>query len=332
MKVYVVITSIGNPTKSVVEYAKNKEMHIVVIGDRKTPIDWHYNKVTYISPQMQEDLFPEFSRLLPWDHYSRKMIGYLWSIKEGADVIFDTDDDNIPYENWSLPAFNGEFDTVLKDLGHDFDFFNIYKLFSDEFIWPRGYPLDMIISSLRKSKIRKKFHNKIGIFQSLVDRNPDVDAIYRLLINKDVYFKRREPVVLDSNIFCPFNSQATFFTKECFELLYLPAFVTFRFTDILRGIVAQPILWNMDLRLGFSSPIVYQIRNYHNLMKDFESEIPCYLNTHRALQFVVDALKNRRSSVSPIIQVYENIFRRGIVLEKELVLCKTWVENLRYLL
>ena len=40
--------------------------------------------------------------------------------------------------------------------------------------------------------------------------------------------------------------------------MYLPTFVTFRFTDILRSYVAQPIMWNAGYRLGFTNATVTQ--------------------------------------------------------------------------
>ena len=71
------------------------------------------------------------------------------------------------------------------------------------------------------------------------------------------------------------------FRKEFFPLLYLPSFVTFRFTDILRGFVAQPILWKAGFNLGFTEATVFQERNAHNYVRDFESEIPMYLHTEK---------------------------------------------------
>ena len=104
--------------------------------------------------------------------------------------------------------------------------------------------------------------NKIGIWQGLADLDPDVDAIYRLTSNKEVTFDKGDPIVLGKETWCPFNSQNTLFASpQFFPLLYLPAFVTFRFTDILRGYVAQPILQAAGYRLGFTEATVYQDRN-----------------------------------------------------------------------
>ena len=35
-------------------------------------------------------------QLIPWNHFGRKNVGFLYAIAHGAHVIYDTDDDNIP--------------------------------------------------------------------------------------------------------------------------------------------------------------------------------------------------------------------------------------------
>lgn len=78
--------------------------------------------------------------------------------------------------------------------------------------------------------------------QGLADENPDVDAIYRLTNDTPCYFDERAPVVLEAGTLCPFNSQNTATRRELFPLLYMPVFITFRFTDILRGLAAYEAL------------------------------------------------------------------------------------------
>ena len=36
-----------------------------------------------------------FIRQLPWNSFGRKNVGYVYAISQGAEVIFDFDDDNI---------------------------------------------------------------------------------------------------------------------------------------------------------------------------------------------------------------------------------------------
>ncbi|MEJ7663681.1 MAG: hypothetical protein WKG07_31160 [Hymenobacter sp.] len=195
------------------------------------------------------------------------MVGYLHAIQKGAQVIIDTDDDNIPYDGWQFPATEGTFATAPADKG----FVNIYKNFTSHHIWPRGYPLDLILNAdhnLKEEELTQQ-EAKIGIWQGLADSDPDVDAIYRLVDNTEIFFDKRAPIVLPEGTLCPFNSQNTMIRRELFPLLYLPAYVTFRFTDILRGLVAQPIMWAHGYRLGFTEATVIQVRNPHDYVKDF---------------------------------------------------------------
>ena len=83
----------------------------MVAGDRKTPVDWEYENVQFLSASAQEERGFTLSATLPWNHYCRKMVGYLEAIRLGAEQIVDTDDDNIPKENGSFPESQAEFET-----------------------------------------------------------------------------------------------------------------------------------------------------------------------------------------------------------------------------
>jgi hypothetical protein len=175
----------------------------------------------------------------------------------------------------------------------------------------------------------QKSSSNVGIWQFLADNDPDVDAIYRLLFNEVITFTQREPIVLEQGVFCPFNSQNTLFTRDAFPLLYLPAFVSFRFTDILRGIVAQPLLWAHDLRLGFGPATAIQERNPHDYMKDFESEITTYLHTERAAYLAIDVVKHENSMTDNLIAVYEKLADNNIVSSQEVELLNAWVKDIQ---
>ena len=155
--------------------------------------------------------------------------------------------------------------------------------------------------------------------------NPDVDAIYRLTNNTPIYFNWRAPLVLAQDACCPFNSQNTYFRKEVFPLLYLPSTVTFRFTDILRGLVAQPILWAAGYHLGFAGATVLQKRNPHDYLKDFESEIPCYLQAEKVVQIAKEAVSPERSISENMLAVYRALSDKGIVSENELEILSCWL-------
>ena len=325
----VVITSIFAPTKAVNKIASFAEYNLVVAGDKKSPADWSEPNVTYLSVADQEAAGFRMSEKLPFNHYGRKMIGYLHAIREGAEVIVDTDDDNIPYDGWTFPATTGAFATSPANKG----FVNIYKNFTSHHIWPRGYPLDLILDpnhDLKEDELTQQ-EAQIGIWQGLADSDPDVDAIYRLIDNTEIFFDKRPPIVLAEGTLCPFNSQNTAVRRELFPLLYLPAYVTFRFTDILRGLVAQPIMWAHGYRLGFTEATVLQERNPHDYMKDFESEIPCYLHPNRVIAAVSRAIDKGNTVAENLRLAYAELAKENIVSAQEIELLDLWLADINAL-
>ncbi|RZK32804.1 MAG: DUF288 domain-containing protein [Hymenobacter sp.] len=322
----IVITSIFAPTEAVTKFANLPDYQLVVAGDKKSPADWQAANVTYLDVAAQEALGFGMSTKLPFNHYGRKMMGYLHAIREGAEVIVDTDDDNIPYDDWAFPAMSGSFATAPADKG----FVNIYKNFTSHHIWPRGYPLDLILNKdhdLKEAELTQQ-EAKIGIWQGLADSDPDVDAIYRLVDNTEIFFNKRAPIVMPVGTLCPFNSQNTLVRRELFALLYLPAYVTFRFTDILRGLVAQPIMWAHGYRLGFTQATVLQVRNPHDYVKDFESEIPCYLHPNRVIAAVQRAIKPGHTVAEDLRAAYAELLAENIVTAQEIELLDLWLADI----
>jgi hypothetical protein len=62
--------------------------------------------------------------------------------------------------------------------------------------------------------------------------------------------------------------------------------VTFRVTDIMRGYWAQRILWDIGGALSFRRPSVDQIRNVHDYLEDFESELQLYSEAGKLTHFL----------------------------------------------
>jgi len=263
-----------------------------------------------------------FSNALPWNSYTRKNIGYIHAISLGAEIIYDTDDDNIPLNNWDKsPSFDVDLEVINKP-----DFVNMYSFFTEKHVWPRGFPLQNILGN-SVSISNSNEMSKIGVWQFLADEDPDVDAIYRLTDNKPIYFNKRAPLILGEGTCCPFNSQNTYFRSEVFPLLYLPSTVSFRFTDILRGLVAQPILWAAGYRLGFGEATVIQKRNPHDYLTDFESEIPGYLLADQVVALAKNSVSYDRTIKDNLLSVYEALKSEEIVSEHEIKVLKLWLKT-----
>jgi hypothetical protein len=320
----IVITTINTPTEAVEKFSALPSHDLVVVGDKKTPRDWRCGRTAFLGVDSPDVAGFSLAAALPFNHYCRKMLGYLHAMKAGAETIVDTDDDNIPKSGWSFPAFEGAFDSIPSDLG----FINIYKRFSNRPIWPRGLPLRLIKDKgAFVDRIRVE-DAKVGVWQGLADEDPDVDAIYRLTSDEPCNFERRAPTVLGRGTITPFNSQNTQFRRELFPLLYLPARVTFRFTDILRSFVAQPIMWKRGYTLGFVEATVVQKRNPHDYFKDFVSEIPMYEHTEKSVEVVAGSLTDGGTIADDLRAAYAALHRAGIVPSEELPILDCWLKDL----
>ncbi len=325
MKTFVVITSIFEPTDAVRAMSQDPNSQVVVVGDRKTPQNWHCDRVEYLSVAQHHDVCPSLHEALPFNHYCRKMVGYLYAVARGAECIVDTDDDNIPKADWRFPDSEGIFSCTEQNRG----FVNIYELYTDQKIWPRGLPLNLIAarSDIEKGLIRKPC--RVGVWQGLADEDPDVDAVYRLIGGPPCFFAEREPGVLGQGTVGPFNSQNTLFHRDLFALLYLPTRVTFRFTDILRGLVAQPIMWLLGYHLGFTNATVVQKRNPHDYMADFLSEIPMYRHCQAVVTTACETVSSRHSIEDNLFNVYDALESRQIVEKEEMRVLTTWLKDIQ---
>lgn len=275
----VVVTTINPPTRAVEEIVRDAGQlgaEFVIVGDSKSPLDFDQPGATYLSLEAQRTAGFRYGEIAPARHYARKNVGYLAAIRNGASVLIETDDDNIPRpEFWAARQA-----TVQARLCEAADWTNVYGWYADSLIWPRGLPLERVRTPPPPWNSLPETEVYCPIQQGLADENPDVDAIYRLVLPLPVDFRRRGPVAL-RGAWCPFNSQNTTFFRPAFPLLYLPYHCSFRMTDIWRSFVAQRIAYLNDWGVLFHDATVFQERNEHSLIRDFEEEVPGYLNNDR---------------------------------------------------
>lgn len=322
----IIITSINYPTDAVRSFSKLKDYRLIVVGDKKTPSDWSCEGAVFLPVDKQSQVGRHLNKIVPYNHYSRKMLGYLYAFEMNAQCIIDTDDDNNPKAGFSFPAFEGKYDMIKRNQG----FINIYKYFTNQKIWPRGLPLKNINKNYEFSNNVKNSECRVGVWQGLADETPDVDAIYCLVDNKSCIFEMRKPIVLSEGTISPFNTQNTLIHKELFPLLYLPAYVTFRFTDILRGLVAQPIMWLYGYLLGFTGATVIHERNSHDYFKDFISEIPIYQNTEQVVEIVLKTICKQFSLSENLFIAYEALVDAGIVKKNEIAVLSAWLKDIDF--
>lgn len=298
----------------------------VVIGDVPSPADFRLEGCRFYGLEAQAQLDFRTAALVPKRHYARKNIGYLLAMQAGAGVIVETDDDNFPLRAfWDERAVTHTVSTVEQA-----GWLNAYAYFSEVNIWPRGLPLDEVRSAVPDYGSLPERPVHCPVQQGLANENPDVDAIYRLALPLPVDFRLDRRIALGAGVWCPFNSQNTTWFREAFPLLYLPAFCSFRMTDIWRSFVVQRIGWECGWSLLFHEPTVYQKRNDHNLMRDFEDEIPGYLQNRRIADILERASLRSGTEhlTNNLYACYEQLTRNGIFKADELALVEGWISDI----
>jgi len=298
----------------------------IAIGDESSPEGFDLVGCRFYSLKEQRKLGFKYAELCPTRHYARKNIGYLVAMQSGASLIIETDDDNIPYEEFWAPRIRNQSVRAITDGG----WINIYRYFSELQIWPRGLPLDNINNPVPAFEDLPIKDVDSPIQQGLSDTDPDVDALYRLILPLPLSFRKDRRVALKSGSWSPFNSQNTTWWQEAFPLLYLPAYCSFRMTDIWRSFVAQRIAWVNGWSVLFHEPTGQQERNEHDLMRDFQDELPGYLHNKRICEALGKLpLRSGVEHLSDNLRTcYEQLVRMDLIDERELTLVDAWIDDL----
>jgi hypothetical protein len=324
-----VVTTISGPNKILQALAQGTTAagwDFIAIGDTKSPERFELPGCRFYSVDQQLATALSFAKACPTRHYARKNIGYLLAARAGITCIVETDDDNVPRESFFAERRRHHRAPLSSGAG----WVNAYRWFTDANIWPRGLPLDVLQSAPAALGDLPVSDLDCPIQQGLADGNPDVDAIYRLVLPLPISFEPDRRVALGNGSWTPFNSQNTTWFRDAFPLLYLPAYCSFRMTDIWRSFVAQRIAWENGWSLLFHEATVWQDRNEHNILKDFEDEISGYLNNRR----IADALgalplKPGLAALGDNLRLcYEKLVSLELVGQGELALLDAWLSDL----
>ena len=148
-------------------------------------------------------MYDSFVQTIFWNHFGCNIIGYLYALSRGALVIWDFDDDNM-LKFW-IPASAPSIDAAIPSVGsevaalelrhHALPMYNPYPVFGAPSLpsWPQGILLDYIkdpactSTTLKQVEVSSK---SFGVLQSLADYQPDVDAIYRIMMPIPFWFDR----------------------------------------------------------------------------------------------------------------------------------------------
>lgn len=333
-KITGVITTIQAPTASVEGLMKSLRgvgARLIAIGDQKGPDKFEIDGADFYSLDAQRRLPLTLAAILPIKHYARKNLGYLLAMQAGGECIYETDDDNAPSPGWKPLSFNAS----AQDVGAR-PWLNVYRLFSDQLIWPRGFPLNKITDPATYEPGRQGAVRDVAspIQQGLADMAPDVDAVWRLVLDREFYFDPRPAVLLPQGAWCPWNSQNTWWWPQAYPLMYLPSTCSFRMTDIWRSFIAQRCLWEMGHGIIFHQADVIQQRNVHNLMRDFNDEVSGY-QRNEELVAVLESLMlggGAANVADNLIRCYEALTAKSFFAPQEMPLVRAWVQDVASLM
>ncbi len=324
----VVITTVNYPTDAVKQWAKLFPGDVIVVGDRKTPKDWSCEGCHYVP-------FVESDDPGVVDNYARKNEGYLHC---GASDIFETDDDTFPDERF-MPVdgepiggesfkFHPEIITGYRVSYHGW--FNVWSRYTKEEIWPRGFPVNLVKTpTFHLNEAIKGSSPHCPVQNTLIDFEPDVDAIWRLMNpGKQVIFDQSLPTVLSYGTWCPFNTQSTWWKSNYGLLTYVPAYCQWRSNDILKSFVAQRIIWDRSGAVAFHAPMTYQRRNPHDLVDDLRKESDLYLYAEQ-LRIELSKPIGARGIAGGMMELYTRLADIGVIKdgEKELARLETFMER-----
>jgi hypothetical protein len=351
-KNWAVVTTIFAPTKMASQLAALPDWCAVFVGDKKSPPAkvWtdefppNRSRIVFLDVDAQLSLPYRTVGNCAWNHFSRKNIGFIYAIHHGAKFIYDTDDDNVLLNdgelltNWTRQLAS----TMYPEWRTTHHLVNPYATLGsalkpsgkDTFVWQRGFPLPFVRDertmkeneTLPSYRVTGKF---VGVVQSVANHDPDVDAIYRLTQPLPLIFTAvAKHVVVPEGTMSPFNAQAVIFARSAFWGLLLPASVHGRVSDIWRAYFTQRLMWDLNLRVLFTSPFVNQFRNAHDYLADFNSESPLYTHSGELVKFLLQWRPHSSNVESCMEELIVAMYELGVVEIEDVHLTQSWITDL----
>ena len=356
-----VVTTIFNPSEAVRRQVRLKGWCLVIVADEKGMKEYNTgwtegegnNAVVYLTPDEQKAMKIPFVDLLPWNHFGRKNVGFVYAIQHGAEVIWDFDDHNLlkfwvsgaapsgaPSLDASIPnrqsCINNHMEVLLPK-GHSWPTYNPFPKLGAPSLpsWPRGLPLDDI-------KVPRSFNttlqsvsidcSTIGVLQSLADYQPDVDAIFQFTQPYPFWFTRSKetrPLIVPTGVITPYNAQATLHFSSSFFGLLLPVTVSSRVSDIWRSYFAQHLFWDVGIKVGFAArPLVVKDRNILSYTKDMSEESDLYLKSKELISFLREWKGRGSTIVERTEELWIALYEREYIEDKDVSLLQQWLQFL----
>jgi hypothetical protein len=283
MRKVIVTTTINQPTEAIEKFQAMPDWDLVVIGDKKTPSDYHLDRGIYVTPEEQEKYDPALSEAIGWNCIQRRSFGFLWAKDMQADIVAVVDDDNIPLPGWGEELLVGR-EVEVNYYHTAAPAFDPVGATNHSELWHRGFPLQLLPQRDYSCATRKRV--RVDIQADFWNGDPDIDAICRMEHAPECRFDA-DCFPMASNKLGPFNSQNTFLSAAC-----LGSYFMFPHVGRMDDIWASYYLQGKGYRAVWNKASVYQQRNVHDAVRDMKQE---YLGYEHNLKLIQDVAADPES-------------------------------------
>ncbi|XP_046329108.2 probable glycosyltransferase STELLO1 [Haliotis rufescens] len=322
----VVLSSTGC---DVTHFNKIPEWKVVVVG--KTPKGCKpssTSRCTYLNSGKVKSLGYAISKLLPGSSDSMKMIGYLYAISKGANVIYDTECHIVPKFNRVDFAMSGNTTSLAFADG---PIFNPYGHFGYPMLFPRGFPESALYV---KGPHRYRLVDiEVPLIQqgqvNFILGKQDVSYL-KLTKDHNITFDRSSPpVCLSGNRFGPIGSMNTVFLYKSFLTMFLPTKCKGSCSTV-RGYFAQRLLAEIGGSTGFLSSTAYSLTPPTGNNKFVVSK----QSTDKITENLISSLKNWKcipsfSAFACAKSLVDHLAKHSFLSKKDKALFDAWVTDLK---
>jgi hypothetical protein len=343
-KIGVVITTISNGDflkafiPAVSEVQGKTEVIFYIVGDLNTPAVCEQRckciieegiDCRYLSVEAQDLLLKKIGfspGFIPYRSDNRRNVGYMKAFEENCEILISMDDDNFPVESdfflkHSLAGSFVEAESVLSDTKwvNPMIFLNNQTTLGEKLtMYPRGFPYKERWKDNTRIMRGNSVSGSVGVNVGLWTGDPDIDAISRMTTLCQSSCPSGQHIhglyALSGGCRMPINSQNTALTREAIFAYYfikmgyrISDLSIDRFGDIFSGYFVQLCVESVGQLITLGDPLVCQVRNEHNLLKDLKQELPGILLIEEMMPFLESKLPAASSYADAYLNLVENL-------------------------
>ena len=340
---WIVITVASVSPKTVQQVLDLSSWNVLAVGEKDTPQNWSEQfpseKLLYLSFHEQMKIDLESVHYISYGINAQKNVGCLIAMFCGAKVIYEHTGNSLIW-NSEIPVHRSVLSTAeVPWLAFHLmrsPFVNVYGIFGQPQIWPRGLPFTEFqnISEDGWTSLRRNDNETINAYiqQNLFDFDPDVDAIARLTrgahVRRATFDHDRQPIALEPFTFSPYNSENTIHHLRVFWGLYLPVTMHPQVADIWRSFWVQRLLWDIGGHLVFTSSTLQRHKRVNNTIEEMKNEQMLYEDAGRLVRFL-SSWKHRATTLPEKMQnLIADLTKAKFLRKTEVTIMQAWLDDL----